>query len=455
MEFKALGSAGIWDHLSERGRAMYIGPGIFYWVERARKEADLNGTIGVARGLESDFLPGGSDKEVLYYLPVVDRALRELPSPEIFNYSSEGGLPGLRQSWKEWIFQKASASSTYGQPGNCRPSDHLIGQPIVTPGLTGAISAIARLFLNPGDSVVVTEKRWEVYDMLVEQQIGGKLVEFATFDNGQFNINGLRVALDTAAAGKDKVLLLLNIPHNPTGYVPDEPTVQRLIATLVEFVQTSGKLLLVLLDDAYEGFVFEPESIPCSLFNRLIGLHPRLLPVKMDAVSKEFLFWGGRLGFITYAAHPDWPDPVGTLAEMENKTRAMLRSTISTCVRSSQAALCRTFEHLDVALAQRKLIFDVLTRRVKRFKDVLHLLPAETFQADPFSGGFFLLLNVDPQVSAVALADRLLRDHRIGLMPINRPGVNALRITFACIQEQHYGRIIDAIVRAYASVLAT
>jgi len=449
MEFEALRGSPLWGELSDRGRAMHLGAGIFHWVRRAREEAEVNGVIGVARGRESDVLPDGDpQKPMIFHLPLLREALLGASAGDQFDYASEGGLPALRDGWRSWLLRKAERAGR-AAPRHCEP---LIGRPLVSPGLTGALSTVLRLFLREGDPVVVPDRRWENYDLMVGQQLGGRLLEYETFRDQRWNTEGLGQALREAARTHERATVILNFPHNPTGYMPDGDTARRIRDALVEHAEASRSFLLVLFDDAYEGFVFSDDAVPCSLFHDLVGAHPRILPVKLDAVSKEFLFWGGRLGFITYAVHPEWGASDALLAELENKTRAMLRSSISTCVRMSQAAMVHLLQRIDDALQQRERVMNVLQRRVKRFREALRELPPEDFQTDPFAGGFFLLLNVAPRVPVEKLADLLLREHRIGLLPLAGRGINALRSTHAGIDESAIPRVVEAIGAAFRAL---
>src|SRR5262249_37605308 len=93
--------------------------------------------------------------------------------------------------------------------------------------------------------------------------------------------------------------------------------------------------LVVICDDAYAGLVYEPEIPRSSLFWDLVGLHPALVPVKVDGASKEVSFFGGRVGFITFGFDPESDVARG----LENKVKMLLRSVIGSPVAASQVIL--------------------------------------------------------------------------------------------------------------------
>ncbi|MEW6200793.1 MAG: hypothetical protein AB1546_02380, partial [bacterium] len=112
-------------------RTLTMPKGIFYWLDRAKKEAQINATIGSALAPACDFLPTDSTKIITCYLPTFHEILRTIPSESIYPYAPIAGLPSFRKIWKQWILKKISAS---------RPlPDHLLTDPIIVPGVTSAL----------------------------------------------------------------------------------------------------------------------------------------------------------------------------------------------------------------------------------------------------------------------------------------------------------------------------
>ena len=66
--------------------------------------------------------------------------------------------------------------------------------------------------------------------------------------------------------------------------------------------------VVVLIDDAYFGLVFEPGVYTQSIFTELSDRSPNLLAVKIDGATKEDYVWGFRVGFLTYGINlsPTW-----------------------------------------------------------------------------------------------------------------------------------------------------
>ncbi|MBJ8193091.1 aminotransferase class I/II-fold pyridoxal phosphate-dependent enzyme, partial [Bacillus cereus] len=82
-----------------------------------------------------------------------------------------------------------------------------------------------------------------------------------------------------------KAIVVLNFPNNPTGYTPGVEEGKAIVAAIQEAAE-AGINVVVVTDDAYFGLFFE-DSLHESLFGQLAGLHPRILPVKIDGATKE------------------------------------------------------------------------------------------------------------------------------------------------------------------------
>ena len=68
MEFDIIKKTPLYNALSELGKRIYLPQGVFYWAGRAKKEAEIMGTLGSAFGYEKDFIEGGTSEWVPCYL---------------------------------------------------------------------------------------------------------------------------------------------------------------------------------------------------------------------------------------------------------------------------------------------------------------------------------------------------------------------------------------------------
>jgi aspartate/methionine/tyrosine aminotransferase len=483
----ALRASGLWELLSERGRRAVLPEGIRTWVERARA-ADVDATIGVLAGTERELSaalgPGGGlhrpaegpdgegGRRSVFYLSHLRAQFPSLTPLEVFPYTPVAGTRSFREAWRDWLLRKAAQVA---EPERVR---RLTALPIATPGVSGALFCAGHLFLDPGEALVAADKRWDGYDTSFGVVLGARLVAHRLFTPaGRLDQEALLRVLRGVAERQAKVTAVLNFPNNPTGYMPAAGEVEELRAGICRLLDEVRKPLVLLFDDAYEGYVYDAEAYPVSPFYAFLGLHPLCHPVKCDGITKELLFFGGRLGALTLglperprgdrapdgavtsaaetadgatSSGAEAPPPNAAVeAEWENKVSAVLRAIISSASTPVQALTARLLrEDLDAALAERERMIELLRRRRERLHAVLERPEARAvFRADPFNSGFFALLNLRSG-SAEEVALRALREHRVGVVPMESRelGVNALRLTFGSVPEEQLERLVEALV---------
>ena len=444
MEYEALKRTGIANLFSTLGRNITLPQGIFYWLGRAKKEAKINATIGSARGPEREIIPGGADEPVTFYLPTVLKCLRELESEAVFPYAPITGLPQLRDAWREWILRKSADRREQVEACLCRP--------VITPGITGALHVAAKLFVEPGEVVVSPDLLWGNYRNIIERNVGARIETFPFFHDGEFNLTGMKRKLLDTLATQSRAVLVLNFPNNPAGYVPPKASASAIVEALDEVVEEADRPLVVLCDDAYEGYVYEPDALGRSLFADLCDAHPRLLPVKLDGASKEFLFYGGRVGALSLAVSPRVADDREQFqVELDNKLGAVIRSTVSNCPMPVQSALVKALGRLDEVLAERERVIEVLGQRARRLRAELDAAAIPQLRPLPFNSGFFCFCEVEG-IRASELADHLMTKYATGVVPTESGKINGIRIAFCSTPEDQIPELVGNLARAAADL---
>ena len=440
MEFDALKKSGITNLLSSMGKTILLPQGIFYWLGRAKKEAIINATIGSAYGPESEIVDGAPDKPVTFYLPTVVQACATLKSEETVPYAPVLGVPELRAAWRSWILRKLPETRDRVEP--------CLTLPVVTPGITGGLHVAAKMFVDRDEVVVSPDRLWGNYNNIVERNIGGRIETFPFFDGDLFNIKGMQRKLLDTLANQPKAVLMLNFPNNPVGYLPTKDSVAPLVAALVEVVEQTDRSLVVVVDDAYEGYVYDDAAMQTSIFGHLCDAHRRILPVKLDGASKEFLFYGGRVGFMSFGLPSGLDvDRAALQAELDNKLGGLIRSTVSNCARPVQSALLKAFDQLDQVLAERQRVIGVLARRAQLLKAELANVNLPQLKPLPFNAGFFCFCDVEG-IPATKLADRLMVAYKTGVVPTESGKVNGIRLAFCAVPEAEVPTLVANIVKA-------
>jgi aspartate/methionine/tyrosine aminotransferase len=385
--------------LAERGKQIFFPHKGILGQGAEAKGKKINATIGIA--LEDDGSP--------LRLQCLQKLI-QLPPDQAFNYAPSFGVPELRDVWKTMIYQK---NPTLGKTP--------ISRPVVTCALTHALSMCGYLFADPGDVILTTDLYWDNYQLIYENSFGAKLETYPTFVNGGYNIAGLRAKLLAGQPGKR--IVLLNFPNNPAGYTVTEREAQELARVLIEAAE-AGNQMIVLVDDAYFGLVFEQGVYLESMFALLANAHPRLLAVKIDGATKEDYVWGFRVGFITYGIQGATPE---LFKALEDKTAGAVRANISNAPNHSQALLRAAYTAPEYE-AQKQEKFATLKRRCETVKQILASHPeyAASFTPVPFNSGYFMCVRLngaDPET----VRQVLLKDYSTGVIAIS----GVLRVAFS------------------------
>jgi aspartate/methionine/tyrosine aminotransferase len=295
--------------------------------------------------------------------------------------------------------------------------------PVVTAALTHGLSVAGYLFLDPEDRVILPDLYWDNYELVFTEAYGAKLTFYNTFVNGGFDVKAFSKALNEGKPGKRFVLL--NFPNNPTGYTPTEAEAKALAREIYDAAE-AGNQVIVTLDDAYFGLVYEEGIARESLFSMLVDMHPNVLGVKLDGATKEDYVWGFRVGFITFgfkgatSAH---------LKALENKAAGAVRGTISNAPCVSQSILLKAYTDPAYA-AQKKQKYEILSERVKKIKEVLKAHPEylKNFEVMPFNSGYFMCVK-PIGVDLEALRKELIENYSTGVIVL----VGLIRLAFSAV----------------------
>jgi len=415
------GNPHLMEMLSGVGKALFFPKGILSQGAEAKEKAHrYNATIGIAT-------EGGDTM----YLPSVMAPIAGLAAREALTYAPSFGLPALRKAWQASLYRK-----------NRSLAGRSVSLPVVTSGITHAIAVFADLWLDPGDLVLLPDMMWGNYSMIFSVRKGAALSYWPIFrENGAFNLEGFERRVQEEGEKGGKLAVVLNFPHNPSGYTVTEAEADRIVAALAASAER-GVNTLAVFDDSYFGLFFEPDTVKESLFARCCGRHPRLLAVKLDGCTKENFAWGLRVGFITYGAGVEG-DPAAVWEALEKKTAGCVRGMVSNASHLSQSILLRAMEQ-PAYPSEKQEKFEILKRRANRVKAILsHPKYADAWDVYPFNSGYFMCLRLK-SVDAERLRVHLLDRYGVGTISI---GQKNLRIAFSCVDEDHLEELFELIHR--------
>lgn len=420
------GNPHILEMLSDLGRNLFFPKGILSQGAEAKQKAKhINATIGIA-------LENGRTMQ----LDSMVKLLGGISAAEALTYAPSFGLPALREAWQAGLFEK-----------NRSLAGKSISLPVVTSGITHAVSTFAELWLDPEDTVVLPDLYWGNYNLILALRRGARLVHFPFFTpEGGFNHTAFENRVAHTAAEKGKVCVILNFPNNPTGYTVTAREADRITAFLTATAE-KGANVVAAFDDAYFGLFYGDEPIRESLFARLCSAHPRLMAVKLDGATKENFAWGLRVGFITYGTCISG-DCRPVFEALEKKTAGCIRGCISNASHLSQTVLLRSLQAPEYP-AEKQAKTRILQQRAQRVKAVLaDPKYRAAWTSYPFNSGYFMCLRLKT-VDAEALRCHLLDRHGVGLIAVDACN---LRVAFSCLEEGDVAELFDTVLKAVKEI---
>ncbi|UOF92241.1 aminotransferase class I/II-fold pyridoxal phosphate-dependent enzyme [Fodinisporobacter ferrooxydans] len=406
----------VFEMLSELGKSMYFPKGILSQGAEANQKAHkFNATVGIATEHGSPM-----------YLGVIQENLSAYEPKDLYPYAPPAGKPALRKVWKEKMLQE-----------NPSLAGKSFGLPIVTNALTHGLSIVADLFADAGDVLIVPDKFWGNYSLTFNIRRGSKTVVYPLFtEQNTFNAKALEDAI-LSCKDSGKAIVLLNFPNNPTGYTPSAAEGEEIVAAVKRGAE-AGIDVVVITDDAYFGLFFEEHSLKESLFGSFVGLHPRVLPIKIDGATKEEYVWGFRVGFITYGV-----EDAEAQAALEKKTMGIIRGTISNCSHPAQTMILKALE-APAFDKQKEEKYQTMKARANRVKDILDSGKYDdAFVYYPFNSGYFMCLQLKT-VDAEALRLHLLDQYGVGTISL---GKTDLRIAFSCVELGDIDELFELIYK--------
>ena len=324
---------------------------------------------------------------------IVEAAVQALRDGDA-RYGPPAGIAPLR----------AAIAATLGSRHIAASADDVI----VTPGAKPMLLYAFLATVEPGAEVLIPNPGFPVYPSLT-RFTGGVPVGYALDPARAFAPDVADIAARITPRTR---VLVLNAPHNPTGGSVDDRTLEQ----IAELVLRHD--LLVISDEIYGRIAYESGATPSIA--ALPGLRDRTIVV--DGFSKAYAMTGWRLGF---GLVPHW------LVE-RLKTLVVNGHTCTPpfIQRAGVAALTGPQDSVRAMVAE-------LRRRRDEVVAALGAIPGVRC-ATP-SGAFYAFPDVSDVIAATGLtaprlAERLLEDHDVALLPGNgfgSAGASNFRISFA------------------------
>jgi len=353
---------------------------------------------------------------VVHYGPpreAIEAARAALDDPATHRYQAEAGLPALVDRLAAKLRDENGIDVARGS------------RVMVTAGANMAFMHAVLAVTEPGDEVILPVPFYFNHEMAIEMA-GCTAVLVPTDDRFQLRLDLIRRAIT------DRTRAIVTIsPNNPSGAVFPEATL-RDVNTLCR-----ERGLYHFADEVYEYYTYDgvrhvsPGSFPDAAGHT----------ISMYSLSKAYGFAGWRIGYMAYPEH---------LAP------AMMKSQDTILV-------CPTVISQVAALAALNVGRAYCAPYVAELADVRHLVLDALASLGPLAatptadGAFYCLLKVHTTMDPMTLAERLIREHKVAVIPGTAFGLRDgcyFRVAYGALQKDTVAEGIGRLVGGLRRILA-
>lgn len=197
---------------------------------------------------------------------------------------------------------------------------------IMTVGAASGLNVILKTILNPGEEVIVFAPYFLEYGAYVKNY-DGKLIEVSPdTETFQPNLQELKEKITASTRA-----VIVNTPHNPTGVVYSEETIQALAAVLEEKQREFGKVIYLISDEPYRELAYDGVEVPylTKYYNNTVVGY---------SYSKSLSLPGERIGYLVIPDELEDSDTVIAAAGIANRilgsvnAPSLMQKVIARCV---------------------------------------------------------------------------------------------------------------------------
>jgi aspartate aminotransferase len=241
------------------------------WI---RKMFETGNVLRAKHGAEKvcDFSLGNPDVEPPAAFQQALQDVVAAAAPRKHGYMPNAGYPDVR----------ALVAAQVGREQGCPLSGD---QLVMSCGASGAMNAVLKTILDPGDEVIASVPCFMEYNAYVDNH-GGRLVLAPSRPDFDLDVDAIVGMIQPRTAA-----LIINSPNNPTGRIYPESTLRKLSAALLQAGKKTGRAIYLLSDEPYRKLAYDGAKVP-----GVMGLYPHSLV--MASYSKDLSLPGERIGYV-------------------------------------------------------------------------------------------------------------------------------------------------------------
>lgn len=352
---------------------------------------------------------------VVHYGPppqALDAIRRALDQPAVNEYDDGAGMASLVHV----IARKLARDNGI----EAAPDSRIM----VTAGANMAFMHAVLATTAPGDEVILPVPFYFNHEMAIAMA-GCRAVRVPCDERYQLRLD----AIERAITDRTRAVVTIS-PNNPTGAVLSESSLR----AVNELCGARG--LYHLSDEPYEYFTYGVRHVSPGSFP---GAAPHT--ISMFSLSKAYGFAGWRIGYLVY------PQALAS---------AMIKSQDTILICPTIAAQIGARAALEVGRAYcEPHVRELASIREFVVAELSALAPLATLPAA--EGAFYCLLRVNTDADPMVLAERLIREHKVAVIPGTAFGMTdgcSFRVAYGALQKQTVAEGIGRLVRGLRAILS-
>jgi aspartate/methionine/tyrosine aminotransferase len=294
---------------------------------------------------------------------------------------------------------------------------------MVTAGANMAFMHAILALTSPGDEIILPLPFYFNHEMAIEMA-GCRAVRVPTDEHYQLRLD----AIEAAVTSRTRAIVTIS-PNNPSGAVLSERSLRAVNALCRD------RGIYHISDEPYEYFTygvphFSPGSIP--------GANAHTF--SMFSLSKAYGFAGWRVGYVVY------PEALSS-AMLKSQDTILICPTMAAQV-GATAALGVGRAYCEPHVRQLASIRDIVVSALSTLAPLASVPAAD--------GAFYVLLRVQSDLDPLALAERLIREHKVAVIPGSAFGMTGqccFRVAYGALQKETVEEGIGRLVKGLREIL--
>jgi aspartate/methionine/tyrosine aminotransferase len=352
---------------------------------------------------------------VVHYGPppaAVDVAREALANPDTHTYQDGAGSRALIGAIQDKLLRDNGIDVARGSGVTVTAGANM--------GFLHAVLAVT----EPGDEVILPVPFYFNHEMAI-QMAGCTPVRVPTDDRYQLDVDAIRRAI----TARTRAIVTVS-PNNPTGAVYAEDALRQVSRSCAE------RGLYHISDEVYEYFTYgSARHVSSAAF-----AGAERYTISLYSLSKAYGFAGWRIGYMVYPAA--LTDAIMKVQDTILVCPPVISQIAAVAAMEVGPAYCR---HHVRALAE---IRDIV------FAELRSLEPLCTVPT--VDGAFYCFLRVNADVDPMQTAERLIRAHRVAVVPGSAFGVTdgcCFRVAYGALEKDTVAEGIGRLVSGLRTIL--